>query len=382
MNKHRIRAACFFILLSLMFSGCWNYHEINQVTLVAGMAVDKLSDGRFLLTLEWVDPAGGKEGKTEPKIMHSEGATVFDAVRNAIKTTGKKLYFSHTKLVVISQGIAKTGITPVLDWVTRDAEPRLELYIAISKEKTASEILDSAEEPSKSIKSYEIANILKTQSSVAKSTNIPVYRLINAMSTEGVSATIPVIGISKTDDKKNLDISGSAILKGDKYVGMLNEDETKYLLFLRNRIHNPLLIEMVNSKMPNVSLEVFNSKTKVTPKYADEKLAINIKINTEAAISEIYNGVDFVDENNRAILKKESEEHLENDLSKLIKKVQKDYGTDIFGFAALTKANLPSLWKSIGKNWEQVFRTLDVNVVSDIKIRNEGVQGKPVRVGG
>jgi len=382
MRKHKLCVVCLLTILSLLLSGCWNYREINQVTIVAGMAVDKLPDGRFLLTFEWVDPAGGKEGKTEPKIMHSEGYTVFDAIRNAIKTTGKKLYFSHTKLVIISQDIAKNSISPVTDWVIRDAEPRLELYIAISKEKTASEILDSSEEQSKSIRSYEISNILRTQSSVAKSTNIPSYRLINALSSEGISATMPVIGTIKTDEKKVLDISGCAILKGDKYVGLLNEDETKYLLFIRNRIRNPLLIEMVNSKTPNITLEVFNSKTRITPNYADEKLSMNIKINTEAAVSEIYNGIDYADENNRAILIKQSEEHLESDLVNLIKKVQNEYGTDIFGFATLTKANIPSVWRSIGSNWEQVFKKLEISIDSDIKIRNEGDQGKPIRVGG
>jgi len=388
MSKLRVILICTLIAtVSLFPSGCWNYREINFLTMVAGIAVDKLPDGRFLVTFESVDPAGGKESKVAPKIIQSEGSTLFDAIRNAVKISGKKLYFSHTKVVIVSQEIAKSGISPVLDWVTRDAEPRLELYLMVSKGKTANEILDSKEASAKSIRSYEIYNILKTQSSVAKSTNIPVYRLNNTLASDGVSATVPTVEIITRGNNKGPEVSGAGILKNDKLIGFLNEEETKYLLFIINRIKTPLLIEMINlnnnvNKTPNVSLEVFKSTTKTDPQYTNGKLAININIKTEAAISEVYSGDDFVDDKNKAVLIQQSEAHLESDITKLIKRVQDDYGVDIFGFGTLVKANMPSLWKSSGADWNKIFSNLEVTVASEIKIRNEGIQGKPIRIGG
>lgn len=389
MNKIKVIIVCTLIsIFSLSSSGCWNYREINFLTLVAGMAVDKLPDGRFLVTFESVEPSGGKEAKSTPKIIQSEGVTLFDAIRNAVKVSGKKLYFSHTKVVIVSQDIAKSGISPVLDWITRDAEPRLELYLMVSKGRTANEILDSKEVSGKSIRSYEIYNILKTQSSVAKSTNIPVYRLNNTLASEGISATIPVVDEAIRGSNKVLEVSGTAILKKDKLIGFLNEEDTKYLLFVRNRIKTPLLIEIINldssntNKTPNVSLEVFKNTTKTTPQYSNGKLAININIKTEAAISEIYSGDNFVNDKNRAVLIDQSQKHLETDINKLIKKVQNDYGVDIFGFGTLVKANIPSLWKTMDGEWNKIFTSLEVNVTSEIKIRNEGIQGKPIKIGG
>lgn len=385
----KLRAAAIVIILTtftITLAGCWNYKEINFVTMVAGMAIDKTADGKFLVTFETVEPSGGKEGKTTPGIIQSEGTTLFDAIRNAVKISGKKLYFSHTKVVLVSQELAQAGISPVVDWVTRDAEPRLELYMVVSRKKTANEIINQ-EEPSTTIKSYDIYSILKTQSSVAKSNDVPVYKLNNTLAAQGVSATLPTVDLITRGDKKILEVSGAAVLKKDKLIGFLNEDETKYLLFIKNRIKTPLLIEKVSAdnkspQNPNVSLEVFRNKTQITPQYVGGKVVINIKTNTEAAVSEVYNGVDFGDDSNRNNLITQSEKHLESDIINLIKRVQNDYGVDIFEFSSIIKSEKPSLWRTLESDWDRVFKNLDVKVDSQINIRNQGKQGKPINIGG
>lgn len=339
MRKNKFVLIVLIAVMTVMATGCWNYKEINEVTMVAGMAVDRLSDGRFLVTYETVEPSGGKEAKNKPKIIQSEGSTIFDSIRNAVKVSGKKLYFSHTKIVIVSQDIASNGIRPVLDWLTRDAEPRLELYVIVSKGKTASEIINQ-KEPAQSIQSYEMYNILKKQSSVAKSNNIPLYKLNNTLSTEGVSPTLPVVELVSRGEKKVLEVSGSAVLSKDKLIGFLNEDETKYLLFIRNKIKMPLLIESIGldsniAANPDVSLEVFKSNTKITPENDNGKLLMNLNITTEASVAEVYNGMDFVNDNNREKLILQSQKHLETDITKLIKKSLISYPPISTGFPCL-----------------------------------------------
>jgi len=373
-------------VFTLLSTSCWNYKEINEVTIVAGMAVDKLSDGRFLVTFETVEPSGGKEAKNKPQVIQSEGLTILDSIRNAVKVSGKRLYFSHTKVVIISQDIAANGISPVIDWLTRDVEPRLELYLIISKGKTANEIINQ-KEPSQTIKSYDMYNILKKQSSIAKSNDVPVFRLNNILATEGISPTLPVAELVSRGEKKVLEVSGAAVLSKDKLIGFLNEDETKFLLFIRNRIKTPILIEKINidnktNVNPDVSLEVFKSKTSLTPENYNGKLIMNLNVKTEASIAEIYSGIDFVDDINREKLISQSEKNLEEDIIRLIKRVQKDYGVDIFGFSTVLKSKDPEQWKSVEKDWNQTFKNLEVTVSSILSIRNEGKQGKPINIGG
>lgn len=373
-------------VITTMSTGCWNYKEINEVTMVAGMAVDRLTDGRFLVTFETVEPSGGKEAKNKPKIIQTEGATIFDSIRNATKFSGKKLYFSHTKIVIVSQDIAVNGISPVLDWLSRDAEPRLEMYLLVSKGKTANEIINQKEAP-QSIISYDMYSILKKQSSVAKSNDVPIYKLNNTLATIGISPTLPIVEPVNRGDKKVLEVSGAAVFSKDKLIGFLNEDETKCLLFIRNRIKTPLLIEniSVDSKTttnPDVSLEVFKNNTKIIPENDNGKLIMNLNINTEAAIAEVYNGIDFVNDKNLEELIVQTEKHLETDITNLIKKVQRDFGVDIFGFSTILKANDPEIWKNVGTDWNQVYKNLEVIVNSKLEIRNEGKQGKPINIGG
>jgi spore germination protein KC len=103
------------LLNGIFISGCWNYREVEKLAIVAGVAIDKGENNPYKITFEILQVSGGKEAKTVSKIISMEGRTIFDAVRNAISLSGKKLYWSHTKIVVISKDIARNGILRVVD---------------------------------------------------------------------------------------------------------------------------------------------------------------------------------------------------------------------------------------------------------------------------
>lgn len=384
MNKHFVFFIFMIVMILFLLTGCWNYRELDKLAIVSGLAVDKSGKGdKFLLTAEVIDI---KQGMNEVKIgsirIESEGDTIFDAMRNMVKISGKRLYWSHAKIVIVSQDVAKESIIPIVDWISRDQEPRLTLNILVSKEKTAKELL-SQESVTTEIRSFEMSYMLTGNNLLSKSPTVEVYELLNDLSDDGISPALPTIGITINEGKKTSELSGTAAFKNDKLIGFLDGEEAKYLLFIKNKIKGGSLVVKTTEEeaSDNITLEIFKNKTKIKPIYSEGKLLIKIHINTEVSIAEEDNGVDYISEKGRIKLKTYAEKSLEKDIENVIKKVQRDFGSDIFGLGKIVKAELPFLWKDIKNDWNDIFNDLEVEVKAEVQIRNSGLTILPVKVG-
>lgn len=381
--KHIKKSMVILCLLPIMafLSGCWNYREIEKFAIVSGIAIDK-KEYKYLVTTETLEMKGGKDTKISTKLLSSEGISVFDAVRNSIKLSGKKLYFSHAKVLIVSKDIAQEGLIPVIDWVNRDAEPRYTMNILVSKEKTAKEILVKQDETT-DILSFNLNDMLAAEKSLAHAPKVEVWNFINDISGKGISAILPTVHMTIDGDKMIPEIEGTGVFKGNKLVVYLDGKETEALLFIKNKISGGLLTqkEFLNNSSANVSLEILKNETKLKPRYSDGKIAMEIATRTDVTIGENGGTADFIDEEGRKKIKIDFENNLEAQIKNLVKKVQKDYDSDIFGFGKTVNINNPDLWKKIEPEWEQIFRRVDVEVHSTINIKNSAYASKPIKTG-
>lgn len=382
--KTRMLFLILLIINATLFSGCWNYREINKLSIVAGMAIDKSETGNFKITIEIIDlHESGRESKIKSKLIETDGDTLFDAVRNAVKITAPRLYFGHMDIVIISQEIAREGIIEILDFLSRDAEPRLSIDLLVSKEKTAKEIL-SSQSITTEIRSYEIDEMLDMENALSKSSKVEVYQFINALPCEGISPVLPTVHITENAGVKTSELSGMAIFKGDKLLGFLDLEETKYFLFITDKIKGGLLVlkNIPEAIHVNISLEIFKNKTKVKPVYSNGKVSISIETKTQVTLGEQGTRENFTNESGRLMLEKDAEEMLRTNITKVIKKVQKDFDVDVFGFGSTVNTDMPTLWKEIRKDWNTIFKDLDVNVNTTIEIQNSALLSKPIKVEG
>jgi spore germination protein KC len=72
--------------------------------------------------------------------------------------------------------------------------------------------------------------------------------------------------------------------------------------------------------------------------------------------------------------------HVEESVLRTITKVQKKYGTDIFGFGDAIHNENPSLWKSLKNNWDMEFSKAEVSVKANLTVRRIGVTGPSVHL--
>lgn len=370
-------------IISTVFvtSGCWNYREVEDLAVVSGMAIDK-NDGKFYVTSEIIDVTGGKNSKISTRLITSEGITIFDALRKTIKKAGKRLYFSHAEIFIIGEEVAKEGLVPVMDWVSRDTEPRDALHILISKERTAKEILQHKPMTS-DVLSFELRKMIKYEKSLAFTPDVQEWQFIVDLAAAGISATLPTVNLTTDDNSMIPEITGTGVFKQDRLVGYLNGEETKTMLFIKNKIKGGLLSkkEYKDNSETNVALEIFKNKTKLKPRFANGKITMEISTDTDASIGENGGRENYIDEPARTKLKTDFEAMLENNIKNLVKKTQEQYDSDIFGFGKAVKLGMPDLWKQIEYRWDQLYKDVEVEVHSTINIKNSAFTTKPIRVG-
>lgn len=376
-----IKSCCILLLIMVMlcFTGCWNYRELDGLTMVSGFAIDKGEQGhKYHLTFELLNLA---ENKAAAEQLESDGDTIFDAVRNAIEKTQKKLFFSDCNIIVINQDIASEGIAPLLDWITRDTELRLTIKPIISKEKTAGEIL-RPKPVTDTLQSFEISKALQLSSvHLSKSPKVELYEAVDMLGGDDTSLILPAIKVTESNRGKTTELDGTAVFKKDKLVGYLDSDESKFLLFLKNQISDSLFLTNLDSKDKNVALEIISSQTKVTPVILNGSVMMNIKIETQAAFAEDQTAKDYLTEDGIKEVEKSADATMQAGVSDLIKKVQKEYKSDIFGFGASISRSMPDWWKKNKSSWDKSFPSLKYTISVDMKITNTATAKTIVKVG-
>jgi len=378
MKKIRITLLVGIILITATITtGCWNYREIDKLSIVAGVAIDKGINNQYQMTVELIQISAGKDTKMTSKTITMEGKTMFDVARNIISLSGKRLYWSHAKVIILSKEIASEGVSKTIDWYTRDSETREDTYILISEGASAKELFEG-QETTEDIKSFTLEEMVKNQESLNKAPVTDILKFDIESKPKGMSTIIPAAHLKKVDGKMIPQIMGSAIIKNNKLVGFLNGEETRDLNFIRNEVKGGILVEgMQENDVPTlVSLEIFKSKTNVTPVEDGEDLEIYLNIDTTVAIDEMQGTENIFDDEGRKKLEQSAENTLKERIESLIKKVQSDYDADIFGFGAKFREDKAQVWNSVGDDWEEAFKDLKVNVNTRVHIKNSAVLSK------
>lgn len=362
------------LLVTLPLAGCWNYRSLSDMCIVEGIGVDfDDASGAYRLSFEIIDMSSPvKSSGIQPKIVESEGKTLFDAVRNAKKRLNNRLYFGNAQTVVISNSIAsQQGLSPVIDLFVRDSECRESLNVVISLLPTAKELL-SASGTDQPVVSQLIQNIVdKDEQTTGSTRDLELYRIYNILHAKdgGQQLVVPTFHVVPNDGTPVVEVSGLSVFKKDKLLGYLSAQEAKYFLFITGKIKGGILPASISGSGPeNVSLEIMSSKTKRTFSYEEGKLTFTVKTDTEAILSEMMQPVNISDEKTLKALEKSIENQLRSRIESLIKKVQADFGSDIFGFGNELYQKDFKLWKQLRENWETDFPKLEVTVESRIHI--------------
>ncbi|HEX3037861.1 MAG TPA: Ger(x)C family spore germination protein [Oscillospiraceae bacterium] len=366
------------LLVSLFFiltlTGCWSYHGLNEITIIAGVGIDiDPSNSDYIVTCEVIDTASsGKDSGIKAGIVESRGKTIFDAVRNAKKRLNNKLYWGNAQILIIGNQLAQQEkLGTVTDWFISDAECRENIGVIVSQEKSAKDLLTSKglDNP---VVSYEIKKIVDDdQSTTGSIESVPLFHVYNDLRDPGISVALPAFHIVKNEDKPVVEANGESIFKGEKLLGYLSAAESKNYLFAIGAIKGGILtVSSSNSAPQDVTLEIAKNKTKTSYSCNGEKVKVMIQTDTDVYLDEDKPNVDFLDQHEIEQLETKAQNMLEHNITNTVKRVQTDYNSDIFSFGNMIYKKDPKLWEQLEPKWDKLFPSIQVEVKSKVNIVN------------
>lgn len=384
MNKRSL-IIVYLLFISVSSSGCWDYREVNNLSIVTGAAVDRGENHKYKVTFEIVDlHEAGPESKIKSKLIESEGETFFEAIRNVLKITSPRPYFGHMGIVIISEQVAREGVIDIIDFLNRDAEPRLNIDLLVSKEKTANEIL-STESTTTAIRSFEIEQMLNAIKIYPKSPRVRVYQFVNDLPCEGIVPVLPTMLVVESDGNRTSALSGAAVFKDDKMVGYINEEESNYYSYIMNNVKRGIFVLKDNPELKGVSitLEIYDTETKVKPVYSNGKVSMDIIMKVRTSLAQLGEYENSKSENEIDVqrIQNSAEKYIETKTATTIQSIQRKIGLDIFGFGKKVHSEMPELWRKIRSDWNMIYKDMDVNVSASVEVKNEGMLRHPVKVG-
>ncbi|MDF2903621.1 MAG: Ger(x)C family germination protein [Bacillus sp. (in: firmicutes)] len=380
----------FFIFIPCLFmtSGCWNRRELNELALVVALAIDKSGD-EYQLSAQVVDPGEvaskkGGGGRTPVTTYTDQGDNIFETIRRMTTVAPRRLYFSHLQMLVISEDIAKEGISEALEIFARDPEFRKDFFIVIAKGTKGKDILENLTTIEKIPANKMHSSLEASEKSWAPTVAVQLDELLTDLTSAGKQAVLTGISIkgnkAKGESKENVDriqpfarlqYKNIAVFKKDQMTGWLNEVESKGFNYITDNVKNTVG-DVPCPKKGNLVVEIVRSKSKITGKVVNGQPQISVKISGEANVAEVYCNVDLTKPETIDQISKSTSKVNEKILQASIKRA-KELGVDIFGFGEAIHRADPQAWKLLKNNWSQHFIDMPVTVNSDFKIRRTGV---------
>ena len=366
--------------LLLCLTGCWNYKELNDYSIVTGIAVDKKDDEYEVSALISNAPKSSKDNSDSSQaqiVVYSGcGNSLFEALKNIGLISPKELYIGSFSVLVLSEDIAKDGLDNVIDLFVRYTSARNNFYVAIAHETKAKDTLKIVT-PLASFPSQNISDNLKYTTDLQGAiSSVSFNDLLSILLRDGIEpviSTISVIGDpSEGESKENLESSepksyiklgNLALFKGDKLVDFSTHNESLGINIINNKVSEMYLTLDYENGYVVVDTNAFKSDIKTSIK--NDKPIVDIKVNGEARIIEIKGDINIEDSKVIEDLQKKANNKIKSFINEAINLAIKNK-SDIFGFGLRFYQNHPKYFEKVKEDWNKNLDKIKINIDSNL----------------
>jgi spore germination protein KC len=382
------------LLLALTLTGCWDRQELNEISIITGLAIDKGQNHTYKLTVEALNTVAlnpKKAGNQAASITFGfEGDSIAELTKRMNEGLSRRPVYSHMRTLVIGKDVAEAGLMQFLNFMERNREIRNDFNLIIANNTPAADILEIT---------YHLQRVstLKINSQIESmldmwggDPNVHLEDFLNALVSPGREPVTAVMSIEgspkKGNSNKNMEqvepstivvLDGMAVFKGMRYLGLLSEHNARNYLWIVNELKNTSITVPCDEKLIN-TIHVFHSKTKVKAQYKANKPVINVDIKFESRLDASQCKVDYSKTNNYVALEKNISAAVEKSIKQTIARVQQQYKVDIFGFGEHMERQDYHEFKPMKKDWNEEFTRADIEVSVTAKVRRSGLIMKSI----
>lgn len=376
MTKIGISIACLLLL-----AGCWDRKEVNDIAFVVGTATD-LEDKGYRSTMQIAlvgqmgSPQGGGTGTSGSKAWHVEsafGRTILESVEAEQKHLSRVLHFSHRRVLIVGEALARQGVTSLFDSIFRVPQNRLSAFPVVAMGEAKEALV--ADAPLERVP----AEMIRELAQMAAREPINMRMFVYSLLTEGIDPIapavrkIPAASNLKKERKTTVQLAGIAVFKHDKLATVMEERAATGLLLAMGRARNPTIdVKLPGEKTKTVFLQMTRSKSRIQPALDNGRILVDISLTASANLAENTSDYDTTDHRSRAELERAAERRIVQLVEAAVAVLQA-HKADALGFGDAVHRRYRSHWASMRGRWEEVeFPNVKVRVKPQVHIENDG----------
>lgn len=384
------KVVCFVFFLSFL-TGCWDARELREITVVTGMAIDKGKHKRYKLTVEGLNASelNTKTAKGDaPAVVYGlEGDTVAELSQKMNTGIARKLIYSHVRTVVISKELARKGIIDFLDFLERNREIRDDFLFLISKGR-ADEILRVTSPIEKASSMKLVVQMRTMANNWGGDPKIRLKDMIDAIVSPGREPVLAAIRVQGNKEKGNsvdnmkkvtpdatVVLDSLTVFKKDKYLGDLNVFDSRNYMMIEDKL-KLTSFTIPCRKGKNMIIRVYNGSTGRKAKYIHGKPHIYIDFYLESRLDGTQCEDDLTKTETYVKYEKLISKEVTREVESTIKRVQKKFKVDIFGFGEDMYRQDFKQFEKVKDYWNEEFVRADIQVHTLVMLRRAGIRSK------
>lgn len=365
--------------------------EINEISVVAGMAIDKGGKAKYKLSLEVINavelgpkPTGG----SSPFFVYSmEGDDIPELIKKFNTVFTRRLILSHIQAIVISEELAEEGVDEMLDFLTREREIRDDFNIVIAKGSEAKDILSVNYLLQKSSSLKLNTQLATLQREYGGDPGVRLYDFSEAIRSKGKEAILDIVEIKGESEKgkelTNMQLSipdaivtvaGAGIFLDGTLVGQFSIQDTRNYSIIMNRLQTTNY-SIPCSETGFLGVRVARAETDVNITYPEDRPVIKVEAGLESFLNSSTCKDDLSQIATYEKFEKKINEHIEKQIFQTIQKAQKKK-SDVFGFGEKMFVQRHQQYKKIEDEWPEEFAKADIKVKVKAQLRRAGLEKK------
>jgi spore germination protein KC len=370
-----------FISVCVLLAGCWDRRELEERTSVLALAIDRAKEKEELyrVTVQIPIPIkiagsggqGGGSSEDAVKVMSVTGRSVADAINNIQQRLNQQIFLGHTRVLAISEEVARKGMGGVIDSFRRDPQIRRLLWPIVVKGEAARLL-----EIKPGLTQIPVVYLMDLIESGSKMGMIPDQTLGDYFNQTSNSALQPYLNYVEASENE-VKWKGLAVFREQKMMGVLDPVHSWVLLQLRDKDSGgDIVIPLSDDKTGYLTFR---------PHFVSTKVKVEHKHGVPGGHEAIYvcevQG-DVVETTVRPKVKEKEfirevqklvKQEMEKRAAKLLHQLQKEFRSDILKLGLTLRAHhYWEYWKK--HNWEEEFPTFKIKVVYNIKLRRLGME--------
>lgn len=365
--KYAAAACVLLALLPVLLTGCWSRVEINDRTFVIAMFVDLTENNQIEVTLGFPEPnkissqsGTASTGDKPPYVTLTErGINLSDAVQNMQSNLSRQIFWGQIKVIVIGAELAKQGIRPLLDFVSRNPILPLKTFVLTASGKAK----DLADFPTRVEKfPSEVFRELANRRTILD-TSIRNLMMAQDYSQAGITAIVePGRG---TENGIPIRTDGAALYKDNKLAGTLSKPDMRGAMWLMNRMEQAIITLHSPTDALPVSLHIQRTRTDVKPTLEQGWPVYKVQVQFVSIVNASDSDIDLKDPKQVHALETIAADQIKQRMRKAFDKSRK-LKADVFQLASYLEWYYPKQWNQFRPEWDQIYSE---KVKLDIEIK-------------